>query len=268
MNIPIQVSKINFTLIGPPGSGKGTYGKMAAAALKAMFLSTGDLLRKGGKVRSYQDRGELVPDALVEETVLDHLSQWHIQNQDSRGTISSSSVGYILDGFPRTVRQAQASLQQWPDELKSHFAISIEVPDEICLGKILGRRYCMKCEQSFNLCDVGDGRIELLHEHERSDYPNQSLLKPDRLVRNHAFRMVPMLPEPTCACDKTNTWSRRADDTPDIVSKRLEDFHQITKPLIRFFEEHGRLIRFVPHQGVDDLPKLMDLIKTKLSLRS
>ena len=122
----------------------------------------------------------------------------------------------------------------------------------------------MECDQSFNLCDVGEGRINLLYEHEDVNIPNHSLSLPHHDPQHRKFRMAPMLPKPSCKCDKSITWSSRSDDNSDIVMKRLNDFHEQTKPVIKFFEEHNRLIRFVPHQGVDDLPHLVNLMTERI----
>ena len=78
------------------------------------------------------------------------------------------------------------------------------------------------------------------------------------------FTMEPMLPESPCACDKNLTWVSRSDDTEEIVAKRLAEFHVESKSILDFYESRDRLIRFVPYLGVDDLPKLVDVIRDKL----
>uniref|UniRef100_A0A7S2NXB7 Uncharacterized protein n=1 Tax=Leptocylindrus danicus TaxID=163516 RepID=A0A7S2NXB7_9STRA len=78
------------------------------------------------------------------------------------------------------------------------------------------------------------------------------------------FTMEPMLPESPCACDKNLTWVSRSDDTEEIVAKRLADFHVESKSILDFYESRDKLIRFVPYLGVDDLPKLVDVIRDKL----
>ena len=157
------------------------------------------------------------------------------------------------------------SLKVWPESLIPHYAISIEVPDEICIGKILGRRYCTKCEKAFNLCDVDGDHINLLYEYEDSNVSNitlESEMKSESICGE--FRMEPMLPNVECACNKKETWISRNDDKIDILKKRLSDFHSQTRPVLDYYENIGKLIKFIPFQGVDELPNLLALIDANM----
>jgi len=146
--------------------------------------------------------------------------------------------------------------------LKTHYAIKIEVPDVICRGKILGRRWCVKCEKNFNICNVENGSIEILNEIE--GVKNEKLDFPGSKAGTCTWNMVPMLPDPKCPCNKSKNWERRIDDTPSIISKRIQDYHLVTKPVLDFFHDRKKLVKFTPYKGVDDLPALVNLVSSRI----
>lgn len=265
----IQKSKIhlignrlfNFTLIGPPGSGKGTYGSIvlkeflhkvkdnstdkstlaSSSSSTALFVSTGDVLRDNVKNRTsigkifedYQKKGILVKDdRLVKDAILQYLDT-HLaltMNGDSQ-------IGFILDGFPRTIQQTRffsPSKNEWPPQYNINCAILIDVPYFICESKMLGRRFCPICKSNFNVCDIS----------------------------TKGFHMPAILPK-NCECTlKNNQWEKRIDDTPEIIEKRHKEYLKETEPVLDYYEKQGKLLRFIPYNGVKDVHKLKSLMES------
>lgn len=246
--------KINLSLIGRPGSGKGTYGKELSKALNCPLVVMGDVLRRhvqlgtdiGKEVDDYQRQGKLADDYLVARALLEHLKELEYLEG-----LKTTRFGFILDGFPRTSTQAKLLLPQknkdegellskilWPQELKTSFAVNIEVPDDICIGKMKGRRKCLKCGESFNVTNI--------------DTPE-------------GFYMPPKLPDPyPCdQCDMDKDWEKRIDDTEEIFVKRMKEFHEQSSIVTQLFAKHGKLVEFIPYNGVDDMPILEKIVKDK-----
>lgn len=139
---------MNIIFLGPPGAGKGTQAQKVCEALHIPQISTGDILRRsiaektqvGLEAKSYMDQGKLVPDSVVIAIVKERLAQNDAKN------------GYLLDGFPRTVPQAQAL-----NEITSIDAvINIEVPDEKLVSRLSGRRVCLNCGATYHVSMLGD----------------------------------------------------------------------------------------------------------------
>jgi adenylate kinase len=249
--------KVNLSLIGRPGSGKGTYGKALSNALNCPLVVMGDVLREhvrqgsniGKKVDCYQREGKLVDDLLVSQALLEHLK--HLNN--GREETRKNRFGFILDGFPRTLTQAKMLLQRnydndetapsgnnhhqdendliglsWPKHLKISFAVNINVPEIICIGKMKGRRTCLKCNEAFNVTniDTDDG-----------------------------FFMPPKLPTPyPCnKCDMESDWSQRLDDTSEIFQRRMREYDDQSSIVTEYFSSHDKLAEFVPYRGIDDM---------------
>lgn len=192
---------MKLVMLGAPGAGKGTQAKTIAEKYKIPHISTGDIFRAniknetelGKKAKEYIDRGMLVPDALTLDLVMDRFAQKDCKN------------GYILDGFPRTIPQAQAltaALKEQGEMLD--FAIDIEVPDEVIVTRMSGRRACLSCGATYHL------------EHNAPKVAN---------VCN------------TCGAALV----QRDDDKPETVQKRLEVYHAQTKPLIQYYKDQGVL---------------------------
>lgn len=139
--------------------------------------------------------------------------------------------GVVLDGFPRNRAQTDL-LSRWdtPVSLALHF----DVPDDVCATKLLGRRQCSNCGGNFNVARV------------------------DR----DGFFMPPMIPAEDC-CPAPN-WKKRDDDTPETIQIRMDVYHQETRPVLDFWSEQDKLLRFVPHKGIEEMDRLEKLVTTRL----
>ena len=185
---------MNIIFLGPPGAGKGTQAQIVCQKLGIPQISTGDMLRSaianqtetGLKAKEYMDQGQLVPDQVVIDIVKERLAMDDCRN------------GYILDGFPRTVEQAKA-LSEFAD---IDAAIDLDVPDEVLVNRLSGRRVCPACGAPFHV---------------------------DRL--NGATDCK--------ACD--TPLIQRDDDKPETVLNRLKVYHQKTAPLIDHYQSQGKL---------------------------
>lgn len=186
-------------ILGPPGAGKGTQAVRLAAETGLPHISTGDLFREnlsqetelGQLAKTYMEAGKLVPD----EVVIDMLF--------GRVAASDCSGGYLLDGFPRTVAQAEALTTRLTDDWTTR-TIQLDVPDEILVDRASGRLLCRGC-------------ANLHHE-----------------------TFTPPKKEGVCdACG--GELYKRADDTPLTVTKRLAVYHSETEPLIHYYSERGVL---------------------------
>jgi adenylate kinase len=218
--------KKNLSLIGPPGSGKGSYGKHFARALQLPIFSVSDMIRQ---VRPDLDlsSGKLVDDRIVSETVLQKLEE-------------SPKGGFILDGFPRTLKQAAIMEDTWPSSFQVQAAIKLAVPDGICEMKLLGRRVCKRCGEHYNISNV--------HWNE--------------------WKLPPLLPECQCVpqCDPNQDWITREDDTLQIVKHRLKVYHENMDPILEYFETQNRLLKLQPFHGYDELPKLVETLQKWLKV--
>lgn len=188
-------------MLGAPGAGKGTQAKMIAEKYRIPHVSTGDIFRAnikngtelGMEAKKYMDQGLLVPDELTVKILLDRVSQPDCAN------------GYVLDGFPRTIPQAEvldAELKKLGEAVD--YAINVDVPDENIVKRMSGRRACLKCGGTYHI------------EH------------------------IPPKKEGICdACG--NELVLRDDDKPETVLNRLKVYHDQTQPLIDFYEKQGVL---------------------------
>lgn len=189
---------MNLILLGAPGAGKGTQGALLAERKGLKQLSTGDLLRDavrrgtalGQRAKGYMDAGELVPDAIILDLVREELVS------DPKG-----GKGYILDGFPRTIPQAQALDRLLADLGQPLDAVVvIDVPDEVLIKRLSGRRSCPNCAAVYNI-----------------------YFEP---------------PREEGVCDRCgNALTERADDNAETVRNRLEVYRRQTEPLISYYEE-------------------------------
>jgi len=198
------VSELNLILLGPPGAGKGTQAERLRADFDVPYYATGDILRGavkagselGREAQEYMDRGDLVPDGLIIRVIMGRI--------DSPEALD----GFILDGFPRTVKQAEAlgdAIQGLGRRLTA--ALCIEVPDEDVIRRLSGRRMCEK-----------NGHVY----HVEFDPP-----------KNDGF------------CDQDGSpLVQREDDREETVRHRLEVFHEQTRPLIDLYSRQGLLRRF------------------------
>ena len=208
-----EVYVMKIVMLGAPGAGKGTQAKMIAKKCDIPHISTGDIFREnikngtplGAKAKTYMDKGLLVPDELVCDLIVDRIQQDDCKN------------GYILDGFPRTIPQAQA-LEDALTKIgqKLDYAIDIEVPDENIIRRMSGRRSCPKC-----------GAI---------------------------YHVVNNPPKKEGICDVCGTeLVFRADDKEETVRNRLDVYHTQTQPLIDFYKERGVLQEVDGTKSMDDV---------------
>ncbi len=192
---------MKIIMLGAPGAGKGTQAKMIADKYSVPHVSTGDIFRAnikngtelGMEAKKYMDQGLLVPDELTVKILLDRVAQDDCKN------------GYVLDGFPRTIPQAEV-LDKALAELGEtiDYAINVDVPDENIINRMSGRRACLACGATYHM------------EH------------------------VPPKQEGICdRCGKELVL--RDDDKPETVKNRLEIYHEQTQPLIDFYTEKGVL---------------------------
>jgi adenylate kinase len=194
---------MNLILLGPPGAGKGTQAKLLENKLELRQLSSGDMLRAavssqtpvGKKAKSYMDQGALVPDNIVVDVVFEHLAG-----------LNGGGKGFILDGFPRTVEQAEA-LDGWLAKQGSGIdrVIVIKVHDDRLVERITGRFTCAKCGEGY-----------------------------------HDVFKRPKL-EGTCDVCGSHDFKRRADDRVETVKTRLKAYHEQTAPLISYYNERGKV---------------------------
>ena len=204
---------MKLIMLGAPGAGKGTQADMIAEKFHIPHISTGDIFREniknetelGLKVKGIVESGELVPDELTVELLLDRVEK------------DDCKEGYVLDGFPRTIPQAEVlenELNKRSD--KVDYAINVDVPDENIVKRMSGRRFCPECNASYHVTNVP--------------------------------------PKKEGICDKCGaTLITRKDDEEDTVKNRLQVYHEQTQPLIEFYEKRGILRTVDGTQGMTDV---------------
>lgn len=204
---------MKIIMLGAPGAGKGTQAKKIAEKYQIPHVSTGDIFRSnikegtqlGRKAKEYMDQGALVPDELTIGMLMDRIQQEDCSN------------GYVLDGFPRTIPQAE-SLQKAITEMgqKIDFAINVDVPDENIINRMSGRRACISCGATYHI-----------------------VYNPSKIAG---------------ICDVCGSeLVLRDDDKPETVKKRLAVYHDQTRPLIDYYKEAGVLVNV---DGTQELNKV------------
>ncbi|MGN0165259.1 MAG: adenylate kinase [Lachnospiraceae bacterium] len=213
---------MKIVMLGAPGAGKGTQAKMIAAKYGIPHISTGDIFRAnikngtelGKKAKSFMDQGLLVPDELTLELIMDRFTNDDCVN------------GYVLDGFPRTIAQAEALTASLAAKgEKMDYAIDVNVPDEKIVTRMGGRRACVACGGTFHVkynppkeegvCDLCGGKLTI-----------------------------------------------RDDDMPETVQKRLNVYHTQTQPLIEYYTNEG-ILKTV--DGTQDVDKVFEDILSILA---
>ena len=192
---------LRTVLLGPPGAGKGTQATRIVEKYNVPHISTGDIFREnikngtelGKKAKAYMDQGALVPDELTCDLVMDRIAQDDCKN------------GFVLDGFPRTIPQAEAltaALNKIGQSMD--YAIDVDVPDENIVNRMSGRRACLNCGATYHIVSIPT-KVEGI-------------------------------------CDRCGSETvLRDDDKPETVQKRLSVYHEQTQPLIDYYKEQGIL---------------------------
>ena len=196
------MSELNLLLFGPPGAGKGTQAARLREDFDLPYIATGDMLREhceketelGKEAGKYMKAGDLVPDELVIEMIMEEIED-------------KGDDGFLLDGFPRSIRQADAlgeEIERRGRRLTA--ALLVEADDKIVLKRITGRRMCSN---------------------------------------GHVYHVDFDPPKHEGVCDQCGKpLAQRADDKPETVKKRLKTYHDQTEPLIEYYDERGLLRRF------------------------
>ena len=212
---------MKIIMLGAPGAGKGTQAKRIAEQYGIPHVSTGDIFRAnikgqtplGMEAKSYMDKGELVPDELTVKILLDRVGKDDCKN------------GYVLDGYPRTIPQAEV-LDKAVAELNESidYAVNVDVPDEDIIHRMSGRRACLKCGATYHI-EYAAPKVENV-------------------------------------CDSCGSeLVIRDDDKPETVKNRLSVYHDQTAPLIEYYSKKG-ILKTV--DGTQDMGKVFDDIKNIL----
>ncbi|MCB0863221.1 MAG: adenylate kinase [Solirubrobacterales bacterium] len=219
------MAELNLILLGPPGSGKGTQGERLQEDLEYPYYATGDILRAavkegtevGKSAQEYMDRGDLVPDEVIIGIISERLES------------GEADHGFILDGFPRTVVQAEAldaELEKLGRQLTA--VILIDVDDEEIVNRLSGRRVCQD--------------------------------------KGHVYHVDHNPPEQEGICDVDGSELYiRDDDKPEVVRHRLEQYQEKTAPLVDHYKKQGLLNKV---EGADDPDRVSEKIRTLVSTLS
>jgi adenylate kinase len=213
-------TELNLILLGPPGAGKGTQAARLTEDFGLPYIGTGDLLRAhvadgtdlGRQAKEHMNNGGLVPDDLVISMILEKVQE-------------EGDDGFLLDGFPRTIAQADAIAEEMEKRGRKITAVLlIDAPDEIVMERLSGRRQCSN---------------------------------------GHLYHVTYDPPKHDDVCDQCGKPLRqRDDDRPDAVKRRLATYHELTEPLIEYYEERGLLKRF---DGTKDKVEVHDHIRATLA---
>ncbi len=216
------MSELNLILFGPPGAGKGTQAERLQADFQLPYTATGDILREnvrdgtelGRKAEQYMNAGDLVPDDLIIAMVTERLDE-----EDARD-------GFILDGFPRTIQQAEALGRQLSELGRRITAVLLlDVPDDEVVRRLSGRRVCVKAGHNY---------------HVEFDPP-----KRDDVCDQDGSRLI-----------------QREDDKPEVIERRLDTYRQKTKPVIGYYEDQGLLKRI---DGTRDPTEVNDHVRAVIA---
>ncbi len=219
------MNELNVLFLGPPGSGKGTQAERLVEQFDLPYYATGDILRAavkeesdlGRRAKGYMDRGELVPDEVIIEVIM--------QRVDSE----KAADGFLLDGFPRTVGQAEA-LDAGLDRVGRALtaALVLEATDDEVVRRLSGRRVCEE--------------------------------------QGHVFHVEFDPPQEDGVCDRDGSaLEQRDDDRPETVKRRLEEYHEKTEPLVEHYDERGLVHRFdaerPPHEVGEHISKTLRTLR-------
>jgi len=222
------MSRLAVILLGPPGAGKGTQGRQLSSEFGYPSISTGDILREavrnqtdlGKEARQHMDKGGLVPDGLVDAIVRDRLTR------------ADCRRGFILDGYPRTVNQAEFLRREYAGEGMQFLAIGVQVRDEVLVKRLTGRRSCPQCGRIYHV-DTSPSR------------------KGD------------------CCEECDSALIQRKDDTVEVVRERLQVYHQSTRPLIQYYRDSGAYAEIPGEGSVEDIYRsLRSVVQEQIAGRS
>ena len=207
------MNELNLLFLGPPGAGKGTQANRLVEQFDLPYYATGDILRAavkegsdlGEQAKEYMDRGDLVPDEVIIEVIMDRVDSEEAED------------GFLLDGFPRTVGQAEAldsGLERLGRRLTA--ALVLEADDDEVVRRLSGRRVCEE--------------------------------------NGHLFHVEFDPPEKEDVCDRDGSeLKQRDDDKPETVKRRLEEYHEKTEPLVAHYDEKGLVHRFDAARSADEV---------------
>ncbi len=207
-------------LLGPPGAGKGTVGGRLSEIYNLPLISSGDLLREnvnnhtelGEKANSYIKKGELVPDELVEEIIEDRIKR------------EDCNYGFILDGFPRTLKQAE-DLEKILQDKGVPIVIYLSASDDFLIERLSNRRICENC-----------GAI---------------------------YHLINLPPKEEGICDKCGgKLIQREDDKPEVIKRRLEVYHKLTQPIIDYYRKKGNFFKISGEGNLEEtITKIKEILK-------
>ncbi|XP_031110771.1 adenylate kinase-like [Ipomoea triloba] len=224
-----KAKSVQWVFLGCPGVGKGTYASRLSTLLGVPHIATGDLVREelnssgplSKQLAEIVNQGKLVSD----EIILSLLSK-RLEAGEARG-----ESGFILDGFPRTVRQAEILDEVTDIEL----VVNLKLPESVLVDKCLGRRICSECGKNFNVASIN--------------------LKGEN--GSPGMSMAPLLPPPQCVSKLVS----RADDTEAVVKERLRIYYDKSQPVENFYHSQGKLLEFNLPGGIpESWPKLLEVL--------
>jgi adenylate kinase len=218
-------NRLAIIMLGPPGAGKGTQARMMGESLEFPHISTGDMLREalkngtelGKKAKAFMESGGLVPDELVDAIVAERLGG------------EDCEKGFILDGYPRTIPQAEFLRSLFDKEGTRILALGIEVEDAVLIKRLSSRWTCPKCGKMFNA----------------GHNPGMKSSK----------------------CDECGAaLVQRKDDTPEVIAERLQVYHKTTQPLINYYQEQNTYVEVDGDRAVKEIfDAVMAVIKDRMN---
>jgi adenylate kinase len=221
----MENKRLAMIMLGPPGAGKGTQARMISEELKFPHISTGDMLREalknqtelGKKAKAFMESGSLVPDELVDAIVAERLGR------------ADCGRGFILDGYPRTIPQAEFLRSLFDKEGTKMLTLGVNVEDGVLIERLSSRWTCPKCGKMFN-----------------------ARLDPGKIGGQ---------------CDACGTaLVQRKDDTAEVIAERLQVYHKTTRPLIRYYQEQGVYVEVNGDRPVSEIfDEMIGVVKGRIN---